>query len=221
MASVPRPSFPSAAPPKASPFPTAFPAIRGRRLSSSSPRRPSWATPSFSPSATPTSSTISSPPSSSCFSASPPISSGANAPAPESVASSPHFLVVVGFRLFRLSSLSPDKPNNQKPTTTKKWGEDATDSGAGAFAPEEIGGEAEKHDDDGGDEIVELVGVAEGEKDGVAHDGRRGEDEDKRRPRIAGNAVGNGLALGGAADGKDGRGTEAIENPADKNHAAD
>src|SRR6266850_1058560 len=100
-------------------------------------------------------------------------------------------------------------------------GDGATDSGMSAFAPEEIGGEAEEHDDDGGDEIVELVGVAEGEKDGVAHDGCRGEDEDEGRPRIAGNAVGNGLALRGAADGKDGRGTEAIENPTDKNHTAD
>lgn len=100
-------------------------------------------------------------------------------------------------------------------------GDDAADSGAGAFAPEEISGEAEEHDDDGGNEIVELVGIAEGEENGVAHDGRRGEDEDERRPRIAGNAIGNGLALGGAADGKDGRGAETIENPTDKNHAAD
>src|SRR6266849_4451567 len=84
-------------------------------------------------------------------------------------------------------------------------GDDAADSGAGAFAPEEISGEAEEHDDDGGNEIVELVGI----------------DEDERRPRIAGNAIGNGLALGGAADGKDGRGAETIENPTDKNHAAD
>src|SRR6266404_5116147 len=91
----------------------------------------------------------------------------------------------------------------------------------GALAPEEIGGETEEHDDDGGDKIVELVRVAEGEKDGVAHDGRRSEDEDEWRPGIAGNAVGNGSALRGAADGKDGRGAEAIENPTDKNHAAD
>src|SRR6266849_2680327 len=100
-------------------------------------------------------------------------------------------------------------------------GDDAADSGAGAFAPEEISGEAEEHDDDGGDEIVELVGIAEGEENGVAHDGRCGEDEDEWRPGIAGNAVGNGLALRGTADGKDGRGAEAVENPADKNHAAD
>src|SRR5882724_6633893 len=100
-------------------------------------------------------------------------------------------------------------------------GDGSTDSGAGAFAPEEIGGEAEEHDDDGGDEIVELVRVAESEKNGIAYDGRRGEDEDERRPGIAWNAVGNGLALRGAADGKDGRGAEAIENPTDKNHTAD
>src|SRR5882724_7863047 len=42
-----------------------------------------------------------------------------------------------------------------------------------------------------------------------------------RCPGIAGNAVGNGPALRGAADGKDGRGTESVENPTDKNHAAD
>src|SRR5882724_3718683 len=100
-------------------------------------------------------------------------------------------------------------------------GDGSTDSGAGAFAPEEIGGEAEEHDDDGGDEIVELVRVAEGEKNGVANDGGCGEDEDEWSPRIAGNAVGNGPALRGTADGKDGRGAEAIENPTDKNHAAD
>src|SRR6266852_603035 len=100
-------------------------------------------------------------------------------------------------------------------------GDDAADSGAGAFAPEEIGGETEEHDDDGGNEIVELVGVAEGEKNGVAHNGCRGEDEDEWRPGIAGNAVGNGLALRGTADGKDGRGTETVENPTDKNHAPD
>src|SRR6266850_1087095 len=100
-------------------------------------------------------------------------------------------------------------------------GDGATDSGMSAFAPEEIGGEAEEHDDDGGDEIVELVGVAEGEKNGVANDGRRGEDEDEWRPGIAWNAVRNGLALRCAADGKDGRGAEPIENPTDKNHAAD
>src|SRR6267378_5795389 len=100
-------------------------------------------------------------------------------------------------------------------------GDGATDSGMSAFAPEEIGGEAEEHDDDGGDEIVELVGVAEGEKNGVANDGCCGQNEDEWRPRIAGNTVGNGPALRGAADGKDGRGTESVENPADKNHAAD
>src|SRR6266436_6156044 len=97
----------------------------------------------------------------------------------------------------------------------------ATDLGAGAFAPKEVSGETEEHDDDGGDEIVELVRVAEGEKNGVANDGCRSEDEDEGRPRIAGNAIGNGLALRGAADGKDGRGAEAVENPPDKNHAAD
>src|SRR5882672_2086451 len=98
---------------------------------------------------------------------------------------------------------------------------DVTDSGAGAFAPEEIGGETEEHDDDGGDEIVELVRVAEGEKNGVAHNGRRGQDEDEWRPRITGYAIRNWAACSSAADGKDGRGTEAIENPTDKNHTAD
>ena len=95
------------------------------------------------------------------------------------------------------------------------------DSGAGAFAPEEIGGETEEQDNDGGDEIVELVGVPKGEKNGITNDDRRGEDEDEWSPGIARNAVGNGLALRGAADGKDGCGTESVENPTDKNHAAD
>src|SRR5712664_2757244 len=97
----------------------------------------------------------------------------------------------------------------------------AAGSGAGAFAPEEIGGEAEKQDHNRGGEILELVRVAEGEKNGVANNGRCGEDEDEWRPGIAWNAVGNGLALRGAADGKDGRGASAVENPTDKNHAAD
>ena len=95
------------------------------------------------------------------------------------------------------------------------------DLGAGAFAPEKVGGEAEEHDDDCGDEIVELVRVSEGEKNGVAHDGRRGKDEDEWSPGITGDTIGNRPSLRGAADGKDGRGTEAIENPTDKNHAAD
>src|SRR6266850_8615484 len=99
-------------------------------------------------------------------------------------------------------------------------GDGSTDSGTGAFAPEEIGGEAEEHDDDGGDEIVELVRIAEREKNSVANNSRCGEDEDERRPGITGNTVGNGLALRGAADGKDGRGAKAVENPTDKNHAA-
>src|SRR5882724_1887788 len=63
--------------------------------SSSSPRRLLLATLFFSPSVTPTNSTISSPPSSSCSSASPPISFGANAPVPKSVAPSSHFIVWV------------------------------------------------------------------------------------------------------------------------------
>ena len=68
---------------------------------------------------------------------------------------------------------------------------------------------------------MELVGIAEGEIDGVANDGRGSDDEDKRRPGIAGDSIGDGQSFGRAADGKDGRGAEAVENPTDKNDAAD
>src|SRR5216684_4745635 len=48
-------------------------------------------------------------------------------------------------------------------------------SGGSAFAPEEIGGEANEKQNDGGGEIHEVRRVAEGKVDGVADDGGGGE----------------------------------------------
>jgi hypothetical protein len=48
----------------------------------------------------------------------------------------------------------------------------------GAFAPEEIGGQAESEEDDGYGQVAELGGVVEGEVDGIGDYGRGGYDED-------------------------------------------
>src|SRR6266478_1301404 len=91
-------------------------------------------------------------------------------------------------------------------------------SGGSAFAPEEIGGEANEKQNDGGGEIHEVRRVEEGKIDGVADDGGGNKNEEERRPGVAGNAIGNGPARRGAANGENGGGAEAIEDPADKNH---
>ena len=96
-----------------------------------------------------------------------------------------------------------------------------TRSGGGASAPEEVGGEAEEEENDGDGKVLELGGVEEGEDDGVADDGGGSQDEEKRGPGVAGNAVRKRLALRGATNGENGRGTESIENPANEDDTAD
>lgn len=91
----------------------------------------------------------------------------------------------------------------------------------GAFAPEEVGGETDEEQNDGDGEIFELARVAESEIDGIADNRGGDKDEEKRGPGIARDTVGNGLTSGGAANGEDGSGAKAVENPADKNYAAD
>src|ERR1700719_3749509 len=67
----------------------------------------------------------------------------------------------------------------------------------------------------------ELGGIREGEVDGVGYYGGGGGDENDGRPGVAGDAVGNWFVLGGAADGENCGGAQAVENPADENYAAD
>src|SRR5216684_3851050 len=90
-----------------------------------------------------------------------------------------------------------------------------------AFPPEEVGGEAEEEKEKSGGEVSELCGVEEGENDSVADDGGCSQDEDERRPGVAGNAIGDHLAMRSAAERKDRRSAETIKNPPDKNHPAD
>jgi hypothetical protein len=93
--------------------------------------------------------------------------------------------------------------------------------GRGAFAPEEVGGESEKKKNDGNGEIAELARIAEGQVDGVANKSSGDKDKEERRPGIAGDAIGNCLALRSAPDWENGSGAKTIENPADKNYPAD
>ena len=51
-------------------------------------------------------------------------------------------------------------------------------SSGGAFAPEEVGGEAEDEEEDGDGQVAELGGVVEGEIDGIGYYGGGGQDED-------------------------------------------
>ncbi len=66
-----------------------------------------------------------------------------------------------------------------------------------------------------------MGGVEEGEDDRVANDGDGGQNEEQRGPGVAGDAIGKRLALCGAAERENGRGAEAIENPANEDDAAD
>jgi len=52
-------------------------------------------------------------------------------------------------------------------------------------------------------------------------DGGGDENKEDGCPRIAGNAIGNWPARRGATNRENGRGAEAVENPADKNHTFD
>ena len=47
-------------------------------------------------------------------------------------------------------------------------------SHSGAAAPEEVGGQAEEEENDGGEDVLEGAGVVEGEDDGVGYDGGGG-----------------------------------------------
>ena len=64
-------------------------------------------------------------------------------------------------------------------------------SSAGAFAPEEIGGEAESKECDGDGQVNKLFRIEERNDDGVADDGGGREDEEERSPGIARDAIGN------------------------------
>src|SRR5216684_8688855 len=89
----------------------------------------------------------------------------------------------------------------------------------GAFAPEEVGGQADEKKKDGGLEIHEFGRVEESEIDSIANNDRGDENEEYRRPRIARNTIRNWAAGRGAANRENGGGAKAVENPADKNYA--
>ena len=89
-----------------------------------------------------------------------------------------------------------------------------------AFAPEEVGRQADEKEDDGGGQIHELGRVAKSEIDGIGDDGPGDEDEEKGSPWVAGNAIGNRAASGSAANGENRGGAESVENPANKNHTS-
>src|SRR5450631_15992 len=91
----------------------------------------------------------------------------------------------------------------------------------GAASPEVVGGQAEQEQDDGDRHIAKLDGVAEREVDGVGHDRASGQHEDHRRERVPSHAVGSWLTSRRSAYRENGGGAQAIENPADKNDAAD
>src|SRR5579872_4655030 len=91
----------------------------------------------------------------------------------------------------------------------------------GVAAPEGVGGETEQEEDYGDDDVLERGWVVEGEDDGVGDDGGRGEDEEERGERVAGDAIREFCVERFAAERKDRGGTEAVENPADENYAAD
>src|SRR5260370_13383840 len=101
------------------------------------------------------------------------------------------------------------------------WRGAAANSGGGAGAPEEIGGEAKEKEQDGDLEVDEFFWVAESEIDCVANDGRGGQNKDKRRPRIARNAIGYGTACPRAANGENGQPAQSIKDPANENDPAD
>ena len=72
----------------------------------------------------------------------------------------------------------------------------------GATAPEEVGGQAEQKENDGGEDVLERGRVVEGEDDGVGDDGGGRQDEDERCERVAGDAVGDRLSLVARRSGK-------------------
>src|SRR5712692_2271503 len=92
-------------------------------------------------------------------------------------------------------------------------------STCGAFAPEEVGGQADEKEKDGGLEIHKFGRVEESEIDSIANNDRGDENEEYGRPRIAGNTIGNWAVRRGATNGKNGGGAQTVENPADKNYA--
>src|SRR5690242_7154168 len=88
-----------------------------------------------------------------------------------------------------------------------------------AFAPKQIGRQANQQQHDRGSEILKLRRIVEREVDGVADDSCGGEDEQNRRPGISGDAVRDGLAAIGAANGKYRRRSESVKNPANEDNA--
>ena len=81
---------------------------------------------------------------------------------------------------------------------------------SGAPAPEIVRGDAQGEEPQSGNQMLELVGIAIGQKDWVRDDGSGGEDEKKWRDRVAQYFVGE----------RDGAGAEAPMRTAERKMAA-
>src|SRR5579864_6987840 len=92
---------------------------------------------------------------------------------------------------------------------------------ARAFAPEEVRGQSQGKDDDGGCQVAELYRVMERKINGVADNRAGGSDENQRSPRIARDSIWNLFRSRGPANGKDCGSAKTIEDPTDKYHALD
>src|SRR5215469_3827759 len=86
-------------------------------------------------------------------------------------------------------------------------------------APKEVGGEADSKQNDGCGEVLELCWVAKCQAHGIPDNSGGREDKKNRRPGISRHAVRNRPAPIGAPNRKNRCGPQAIENPADEDHA--
>src|SRR2546422_1995671 len=89
-----------------------------------------------------------------------------------------------------------------------------------AAAPEVVGGESEDEKSETHSEMFEAVGVMHCGIESVGHQSRGGENEEQRGPRVTGSAIRARCSRPHAAQGKNACRPESVENPANKNHAA-
>src|SRR5215470_9290693 len=105
-------------------------------------------------------------------------------------------------------------------SSEKKWGgggcgADLRNGGLGTLTPKKVSGKADRKQNYGRGQVLELGGVAKSQIHRIADDGSGGKDKENRRPWVSRHAIRNGSAAGGTAEGKNGSGSQAIKNPAD------